>query len=41
MVEIVCHFLIEEKLNMAGCIVLLHNVLPFDSVICRFVWDCF
>jgi len=26
---------------MAGCIFLIPNVLPLDSVICRFVWNCF
>jgi len=39
LVEIVCHFSTEEKFKH-GCIY-RPNVLPHDSVICPFVWNCF
>jgi len=39
-VEIVCHFSTEEKFKH-GYIFLLPNVLPLDTVICQFVWNCF
>ena len=41
--EIVCHFSEKEKFKH-GCVFLLPNVSPFDSVdsvICRFAWNCF
>ena len=33
-------FLIEEKFEL-DCIFLFRNILPLDSVICRFIWNYF
>jgi len=31
----------EKEIFKHGCVFLLPNVSPLDSVICRFVWNCF